>query len=304
MPISLLQFSRGCRYNCKYCASSVYFERRHFTRDIDEVITEIRSQKRKLLFFVDDNIVGDKDRAKELFRALIPLKIHWVSQGSLDMLDDDELMRLMVKSGCLGLVIGFESIKPESLDDMHKGVNKKYVKDHYAYAVGKLRHYGLQTWAAFTIGHDTDTLKSIEATYEFAKKSKFTFAAYNILMPYPGTELYDQLKAQGRLLYDGKWWLHEQYRFNYTAFIPKNMTADELTEAGFDCRRRFNSIGSIIYRLFEPRTNLRNPVRFFTYIIYNPVFNKEVFEKQGMSFGCEEKDRENAGSNENKEEVS
>lgn len=303
MPISLLQFSRGCRYNCKYCASSVYFERRHFTRDIDEVIAEIRSQKRKLLFFVDDNIVGDKERAKELFRALIPLKIYWVSQGSLDMLDDDELMRLMVRSGCLGLVIGFESIKPESLDDMHKGVNKKFVKDHYAYAIEKLRHYGLQTWAAFTIGHDTDTLKSIEATYEFAKRSKFTFAAYNILMPYPGTELYDQLKAEGRLLYDGKWWLHEQYRFNYTAFIPKNMTADELTEAGFNCRRRFNSIGSIIYRLFEPRTNLRNPVRFFTYIIYNPVFKKEVFEKQGMTFGCEEKDRENAGSNENKEEV-
>ena len=81
------------------------------------------------------------------------------------------------------------------------------------------------------------------------------------------------------------------------------MTADELTEAGFDCRRRFNSIGSIIYRLFEPRTNLRNPVRFFTYIIYNPVFKKEVFEKQGMTFGCEEKDRENAGSNEDKEEI-
>ena len=144
------------------------------------MIEEIRSQKRKLLFFVDDNIVADKERAKELFRALIPLKIYWVSQGSLDMLDDDELMRIMVKSGCLGLVIGFESIKPESLDYMHKGVNKKFADDHYAEAVEKLRHYGLQTWAAFTIGHDTDTLESIEATYRFARKNKFTFAAYNI----------------------------------------------------------------------------------------------------------------------------
>ncbi|MBR6485343.1 MAG: radical SAM protein, partial [Lachnospiraceae bacterium] len=79
MPISLMQFSRGCKYSCKYCASSVYFERRHFTRDVDEVVAEVKSQKRKLLFFVDDNIVGDKERAKELFRALIPLKVRWVS---------------------------------------------------------------------------------------------------------------------------------------------------------------------------------------------------------------------------------
>lgn len=294
LPVSLLQFSRGCRYNCKYCASSVYFNCHHYTRDVEEVVQEIKSQKRKLLFFVDDNIVADRTKAKELFRALIPLKIRWVSQGSIDMLEDDEMMRLIVKSGCLGFVIGFESIKPESIDNMHKGVNKKFVRNQYAEAIEKLRHYGLQTWAAFTIGHDTDTLESIEATYQFAKKNKFTFAAYNILMPYPGTELYDQLAKEGRLLYDGKWWLHEQYKFNYCAFVPKNMTPDELTEAGFNCRARYNSLGTILYRLFEPRTNLRNPIRFFAYIAYNPVFKKEVFEKQGMTFGCKEKDEEAA----------
>jgi radical SAM superfamily enzyme YgiQ (UPF0313 family) len=292
MPITLLQFSRGCNFNCKYCASSVYFQQHHYTRDVDEVVAEIKAQKRKLLFFVDDNIVANKEKAKELFRALIPLKIWWVSQGSIDMLDDEELMKLMVKSGCLGLVIGFESIRPDSIENMRKGVNRKFVSDNYKEAIEKLRHYGLQTWAAFTIGHDTDTLESIRATYEFARRNKFTFAAYNILMPYPGTPLYDELKAQGRLLYDGKWWIHENYKFNYAAFIPKNMTPDELTEAGFNCRRDFNSISSVIYRLFEPRTNLRNPVRFFTYIIYNPVFRKEVFEKQGMTFGCLEKDEE------------
>ena len=129
MPITLLQFSRGCRYNCKYCASSVYFKQKHFCRDVEEVVEEIKSQKRKLLFFVDDNIVGDKEKAKELFKALIPLKVKWVSQGSIDMLDDDELMKLMVKSGCLGHVIGFESIKPESIKFMNKGVNRKYVQN-------------------------------------------------------------------------------------------------------------------------------------------------------------------------------
>lgn len=290
MPVSLIQFSRGCKYNCKYCASSVYFNQRHFCRDVDEVVEEIKSQKRKLLFFVDDNIVGNKAKAKELFRKLIPLKIKWVSQGSIDMLEDDELMKLMVKSGCLGHVIGFESIKPESINVMGKGVNKKFVQNQYKEAIKKLREYGLQTWAAFTIGHDTDTIESIKATYKFALKNKFCFAAYNILMPYPGTKLFEQLKSEDRLLYDEKWWLHPEYRFNYAAFVPKNMSAPELTEVAYWCRKNFNSIRSVIYRLFEPKTNMRNPVRLFSYMIYNPVFRKEVFEKQGMTFGCKDKD--------------
>ena len=288
LPLTLLQFSRGCKYHCSYCATSIYFDRHQYCRPVDEVVAEIKSQKRKFLFFVDDNIVADREKAKELFRALIPLRVRWVSQGSIDMLDDKELMSLIVKSGGLGFVIGFESIRPDSIKEMDKGVNRKFVSDHYAEAVRELRHWGLQTWAAFTIGHDTDTLQSIEETCRFAIKSKFTFAAYNILMPYPGTPLYAKLKEEGRLLYDGKWWMSPDYRFNYAAYTPKNMTADELTQAGFACRKKFNSPRSILYRIFEIHTNIRNPIRFVTYLVYNPVFRREVFEKQGMTFGYDE----------------
>ena len=89
LPVSLLQFSRGCRNKCSFCASSVYFQKHHYTRDVAEVVREIRAQKRKQLFFVDDNIVADKTAAKELFSALIPLKVRRVSQASMDMLDDN-----------------------------------------------------------------------------------------------------------------------------------------------------------------------------------------------------------------------
>ncbi len=287
LPITLLQFSRGCSNKCSFCASSVYFNAHHYCRPVEDVVAEIKSQKRKLLFFVDDNIVCNKEKAKELFRALIPLKIHWVSQGSLDMLDDKELMELMVKSGCLGLVIGFESISAECIAEMNKSTNKAPSSDMYKSEIKQLREWGLQTWAAFTVGHDGDTLESIKATCDFAIKNKFTFAAFNILMPYPNTPLYRKMESEGRLLYDKKWWLHEKYRFNYASIMPKNMTADELTEISFDCRRRFNSWSSIIKRAIEPRTNLRTPYRFFTYLLYNPLFKKEVFKKQGMKFGLE-----------------
>lgn len=285
LPITLLQFSRGCSHKCNFCASSVYFNAHHYCRPVADVIAEIKSQKRKLLFFVDDNIVCNRDKAKELFRALIPLKIHWVSQGSLDMLKDNELMQLMVKSGCLGLVIGFESISAECITEMNKNTNKTASGQMYKSEIEQLRKWGLQTWAAFTVGHDGDTLESIKATCDFAIKNKFTFAAFNILMPYPNTPLYDKMEQEGRLLYNKKWWLHENYRFNYSSIIPKNMTADELTEVSFDCRRRFNNWSSIIRRAMEPHTNLRTPYRFLTYLIYNPLFKKEVFKKQGMKFG-------------------
>ena len=115
LPLTLLQFSRGCPYRCSYCATSVFFHRTHRHRPVGEVVEEIRAQRRRYLFFVDDNIVADHEAAKELFQALIPLRVRWVSQASLDMLRDPELMHLMVRSGCQGHVIGFESLTDAGL---------------------------------------------------------------------------------------------------------------------------------------------------------------------------------------------
>ena len=183
------------------------------------------------------------------------------------------------------LVIGFESLSPESISEIHKYTNRQGASGLYREEIEQLRQWGLQTWAAFTVGHDGDTVESIRATCDFAIRNKFTFAAFNILMPYPNTPLYEKLEREGRLLYDGRWWLHEDYRFNYSGIVPKNMTAGELTAISFDCRKRFNSMASIVKRALEPRTNLRTPYRFLTYLIYNPLFRKEVHKKQGMRFG-------------------
>jgi radical SAM superfamily enzyme YgiQ (UPF0313 family) len=288
LPITLLQYSRGCPHGCTYCATSVFSRRSHRHREVGEVVEEIRAQRRRYLFFVDDNIVADQEAAKELFRALIPLRLRWVSQASIDMLHDPELMELMVRSGCQGHVIGFESLADASLRGMHKTVNRAEASDGYARAIRRLRGYGLQTWAAFTLGHDTDTLESIRATADFAIANKFTFAAYNILMPYPGTPLHDELADSGRLLFGGRWWLHPDYRFNHAAFVPACMSPDELTRAALDCRALTNSVRSILTRLAEPSTNLRNPVRFANFVAYNPLFRTEVFKKQDMALGYEQ----------------
>jgi hypothetical protein len=103
-------------------------------------------------------------------------------------------------------------------------------------------------------------------------------------MPYPRTALYETLRAEGRLLYDGQWWLHPEYRFNHAAFQPRGMSAEELTDVCFQARRRFNSFGSIIFRACDWRY-LRSPYRLGLYLRYNPLFRRETFKKQGMRFG-------------------
>ncbi|MBZ0165973.1 MAG: B12-binding domain-containing radical SAM protein, partial [Candidatus Omnitrophica bacterium] len=285
LPVSLMQFSRGCRFACNFCAISVFFNKTHFVRDVKEVAREIESQERKLVFFVDDNILSNHEAAKILCRELIPLKIRWISQASIDMTQDRELMRLLVKSGCLGNVIGFESIDRQNLRSMRKSSNFIGGFDDYSTPLKIIREYGLQTWAAFTLGHDHDTVESVRATARFAIENKFCFGAFNILMPYPNTPLYAKLEKEGRLLYDGKWWLHPRYRFNYASFVPRCMTPEELTSACFQARRSFNSIGSILSRACDPATNMRSLYRFLFYMTYNPLYRKETFKKQGMKFG-------------------
>jgi len=284
LPVSLIQFGRGCHYRCEYCAVSEYFNHLHYTRPVDQVIAEIAAQPRRDLFFVDDNFVADPEAAKELLRALVPLKIRWVSQASVDHTRDPELMRLFVESGCLGNVIGYESLNVQNLRQMRKSANLAAF-DGYAEAVATLREHHLQTWAAFALGYDHDTVESILATCEWGITNRFTFAAFNILMPYPSTPFYERLQAEGRLLYDGRWWLHPDYRFNYAAFRPARMTADELTEAGWACRKRWSSHASILRRALDLQTNLATPFRFLTYAVYNPLFRREVFKRQGMRLG-------------------
>lgn len=287
LPITLMQFSRGCRFACDFCAISAYFDRKHYVRPTREVLAEIERQDRKYVFFVDDNFLSNHEAAKAFLRELIPMKIHWVSQASLDMTNDPELMELLARSGCLGNVIGFESIRADNIRSMKKASNLvgRREWDRYESQVQILRDYHLQTWAAFTLGHDCDTVESIRETHDFAMRNRFCFAAYNILMPYPGTPLYDRLKAEGRLLWDGKWWLHPEYRFNEAAFVPKRMTPEQLTETIWECRDQWNQPRSIFYRMWDFKTHMSSWHRWGLYLAYNPLYAKETYKKQGMLFG-------------------
>jgi len=157
--------------------------------------------------------------------------------------------------------------------------------DGYERAIEILREYGLQNFASFTLGHDGNTPEDLYKMLDFALRCKFTFAAFNVLVPFPNTPLYRKLEEEGRLLYDGKWWLHPEYRYYHAAFEPAQMTAEELTRIAFDIRRKWNSFGAILRRFVDPRTNMRTLYNIWVYWTYNRLMRKEAFKKQGMRFG-------------------
>ena len=283
LPMSLTQFGRGCLFSCNFCAITAYFDKSYYKRDILDVVKEIQLEGKKFYFFVDDNIVADKESAKQLFKAITPLKIKWVGQASIDMVTDLELMKLMQQSGCLGLVIGFESVSENGLKTLEKKSNM-FCQNNYAEPVKIIQDHGIFIWGAFTMGHDEETKQSIEETYEFARKNKFAFAAYNILLPYPGTPLYAKLKEEKRLLYDGIWWLHKDYAFNHAAFIPKNMTADELTQCCAAIKKKWSSYSSIARRMINPVT-IKAIWKIGILLKYSILFRKENWLKRYLRLG-------------------
>jgi radical SAM superfamily enzyme YgiQ (UPF0313 family) len=280
LPISLVETGRGCKFRCNFCSVSAFYNQSYNPRPIDDVISEIKGLKNKILFLVDDNMGADPVRMKKFLEKLIPLKIKWVSQISINVLSDETTLDLLKRSGCFGVLIGFESIDKDNLKQIGKDPNKAL---GYEKVLAKVRDKGLSIYATFVFGYDNDNPELFEKTYQFAMRQKFFLTAFNHLMPFPGTPLYSQLEKEGRLLYD-KWWLSSDYSFGDLAFRPKTISPQEIAEGCYKLRKRFYSVGSIIERI-DPKTNFRNPFNAVIYIWLSLLFRKEVSERKGLPLG-------------------
>ncbi|MCP4912422.1 MAG: radical SAM protein [Oligoflexia bacterium] len=277
-PIHMVQYGRGCRFNCDFCSIKTFYKDYLDQRPIDDVIKEIGALKHKQLFIVDDNIYSYKKQAMEFFKALIPLKIRWSGQVSIDVTKDPELMRLMRDSGCISVVVGFESLDIKSLNQMRKGWNLR--GGGYDRAIKVFRDHGIMIYGTFVHGYDNDTLDTFKNNLEFAIESKFFLANFNPLTPTPGAELYNRLKAEGRLIND-PWWLDPNYKYGHAHFHPKNYTADQLTEMCFWARTEFNKYGNILKRANDFRSNFSSIYHAGTYLAANLVTRYEIRKKHG-----------------------
>jgi len=250
LPVHPVEFGRGCKYRCDFCSINSFYQGAHRTRPVSDVVAEIRTLPGRNVLFVDDNFVNNGRSTRELLHAIIPLKIRWAGQATLDVARDDEMLKLLKASGCVGFLIGLESLNDENLAQIRKGTRTK----QYNEALRKLRDAGIAVNGSFVFGYDGDNAESFDETLRFARKKKFFVAGFNHLMPYPGTALYGRLKSEGRLLYE-KWWLEQNDYFGSVAFLPKNFTPDQLALGRFRVRRKFYSWASILGRMFDFKTH-------------------------------------------------
>ncbi len=247
LPIGLVEAGRGCHFKCDFCAVQTVFNASQTRRPVDAILAEIAAvrRERKLFFFVDDNITSNLAEAKEFLRALALLGVRWVSQASINAAHDEEFLELLARSGCQGVLIGFESLNPANLRAMNKGFNT--MRGGFETALANLRRHRIRVYGTFIFGYDGDTAESFGETVAFARRHAFYIAAFNHLTPFPGTPLYRRLAAEGRLLYDA-WWLDERYSYNQIPFRPQGMAAEVLQRSCLAARRAFYSWRSIARR--------------------------------------------------------
>jgi radical SAM superfamily enzyme YgiQ (UPF0313 family) len=283
-PMSLVQYSRGCKFNCSFCSIRAFYGNNLRQRPVPDVIEDIRRSGSRHIFLVDDNIFVDVGKARELFEALIPLGIKWSCQVSVDIARDKDLVELMARSGCLSALIGFESLEPRSLKEIKKGWNMKW--QSYDEAIAVFRDAGIMLYGTFVFGCEHDSVASFDSAVDFAIAHKLLLANFNPLTPMPGAPLYERMKAEGRLLHD-RWWLDPGFSYGDATMRPANMTPDELTRGCLAARQRFNTLGSIFSRLLDLRTNCRTPYRMGVFLLANFVSRREIKSKQRRKLGAE-----------------
>jgi radical SAM superfamily enzyme YgiQ (UPF0313 family) len=282
LPISLVETGRGCPFRCEFCAISSYYCARYFPRPIADVVADVERAGKKYVFFVDDNLAANPQYTIQLCKELTPLNIVWTSQATLNVAQNKELLHWLAKSGCRVLLIGFESFEAQNLKQMQKDwMGTLGDRDEL---VQRIHDVGISIYATFVFGFDYDTPASFEQALEFSQKHGFFFAAFNHLLPFPGTRLYERLRQEKRLLTE-KWWLEPGYQYGQIMFQPQNMMPEELSARCADARRRFFRWSSMLKRgalLFRRHPPLR---LFAAYWLQNLTLKHEVDGRLGLPIG-------------------
>ena len=282
LPIRLVEAGRGCHFSCRFCAIAGFFESTQVRRPPETIVAELQKLRGNIIFFVDDNVTSRMKEAKELLKQLIPLKLRWIGQASITAAWDDEFLRLLKASGCQGLLVGFESLKPEVVESMGKEFNM--ARGGYAPAIARFREHGIRLYGTFIIGYDGDSQETVQQALEFALKEQFFLAAFNHLTPFPGTPLYRELEADGRLIYP-QWWLSDKYRYGEVPFKPVGLERERIQELCHWARRRFYGWSGLWQRGKALRWNLRSPFMTWQFFAINAMMGRDVSGRDGLQLG-------------------
>ncbi|MCK4666048.1 B12-binding domain-containing radical SAM protein [Candidatus Dependentiae bacterium] len=278
LPISLIQTSRGCPYQCEFCATGSIYKGKFRFREIDDIVRELSQIKNRKILFVDENFVINPDRARDLFQAIIPLKKKWVAQVSPCLINNPELIPLMKQSGCAGLLLGFESTDKDSLLKMNKQVN---LQADFRKLIQILHKHHILVYASFIAGYN-ESFEDVKTAFKLLLKEKVFLAGFSPLTPYPGTPLFKRLREEDRLI-TSDWWLRNPYP--YWEFVFRKSTGESFNQFNSELHRirdKFYSWKNIFKR-FSLTWAIKSPGYAYIFFMVNQGARKEIKSKYGIN---------------------
>lgn len=270
-----VQAGRGCTFTCSFCSIACLYEGKYLFRPVDEVIRDIMEVKRlgfNRFYLIDDNIVSNPKYLRELCEKIIPLKMNWASQCAIHLARNTELLKIVRQSGCDLMSFGVESINQDAIDSLDKPWLKA---SEHEQNIKVLAQSGITVSTEMIVGTDYDTEASIRETYEFIYRNRIPIPRFYILTPIPGTDLFKELKEQGRMLtedlklFDGTQCVH----------IPKMIEPEKLTEMYWWLNNKVFSLKSIFHRTLFNKYLWRNPGMLLFSIGVNFHYRKYIKRK-------------------------
>lgn len=286
-----IQTARGCPLNCSFCSVTTFSGRALRRRPIDEIVEEFKQIRERHVLVVDDNLIGTRKdhiaNTKELFRAMIRANLgkKWIAQATINMADDEELLRLAAKAGCAGIFVGFEATSAEGLAEVRKKFNIQKGRDFRA-SVARIQRHGMLVMGSFIIGLDVDDAGIGKRIAETADNYGVDNINVLFLTPLPGTLLWTQMESEGRIVADN---FPEDWQY-YTLTFPvgryKHLSrADSLSEMD-SCNRYFYSPKRIIGRFARSIRTKRKPFLMLVSNLAsrnNSRLNRRVYEQFNLS---------------------
>lgn len=246
---AVFEATRSCAHDCEFCVAPAAWGRKQLQKPVEDVVADIRQFGAKRIIFIDLNLISDKHYARELFTALVPLGIKWFGLSTSLIGRDHDLMELMARSGCSGLLIGFETISKAALGDIGKKFNDPTL---YRSLVEDLHKLKISIQGCFVFGNDHDDTDVFARTAEFVNDVAIDLPRFAILTPFPGTPLFRRLDGEGRIL-TRNW---EQYDGQHVVHLPRLMTPRELQEGHERAWKAVYSRRAIWKRLSRARVQI------------------------------------------------
>jgi radical SAM superfamily enzyme YgiQ (UPF0313 family) len=244
-----VQAGRGCPHHCAFCSISSHYGGRYRKRHIDYVANDLEaalSRGVRKILLLDDNVGADAEYAETLFRMIRKYKVQWMTQCSLTIARQPDLLKLAAESGCICMSFGLESLNQKNLDRLRKNFSRTA---EYEQAIRSIRRAGIDVSTEMIFGLDEDNSEVFDQVADFLIRNRITIPRLHILTPIPGTELWDSMVAEDRLI-TRDWSL---FTGGNVVFKPKNISADELQAGYWRAYEKVFSIPSILSRFFLKR---------------------------------------------------